>query len=151
MIAPVPTGEHYHSTIPMSLRRAIGFLGKPDGPWKADISELEAVLGLWLWSLKASPYEKTDKEPRMSRILQAYSSAGRVDDGIKEMKKEMTEMWERRDESKIGRGRGVLFWERQCLRFMPLEVNSPTRCKENLCAEPNCDCGQVQNATGRGV
>ncbi|KAI1654827.1 putative ankyrin repeat protein [Daldinia decipiens] len=47
-------------TIQMSLRRAINKDGLPEGPWKAEASEIEAVLGLWFWSLK-------EQEPRDSQ------------------------------------------------------------------------------------
>jgi hypothetical protein len=40
------------SDIRISLKRATGEDGEPEGPWMVDRSELEAVLGLWTWSLK---------------------------------------------------------------------------------------------------
>lgn len=64
------------SQIPMSLRRAIDHHGAPEGPWKADRSELEAVLGLWVWSLTEplpkQPADRTESktiQPSISRIL----------------------------------------------------------------------------------
>lgn len=46
--APGPYGD-----IQVSLRRDIDGNVVPKRPWKADQSEIEAVLGLWSWSLKS--------------------------------------------------------------------------------------------------
>ncbi|KAI0411473.1 hypothetical protein F5X98DRAFT_357193 [Xylaria grammica] len=49
---PSMQNRRQDSDINMSLRREVDNDGAPQGPWKSDRSELEAVLGLWLWSLK---------------------------------------------------------------------------------------------------
>lgn len=54
-------------TIQMSLRREINKDRLPEGPWKAEASEIEAVLGLWFWSLK-------EKEPRDSQDAEDVGS-----------------------------------------------------------------------------
>lgn len=62
--------------IHMALRREIDKDGAPEGSWRSDVSELEAVLSLWLWSLK-KPHKGQDVQDtnservgqRISRIL----------------------------------------------------------------------------------
>ncbi|KAI0172914.1 putative ankyrin repeat protein [Hypoxylon sp. FL1284] len=51
------------SNVHLSLRRVMGQGEIPDSPWKADSSEIEGVLSLWLWSLKEW-HEKQDGEER---------------------------------------------------------------------------------------
>ncbi|RSL49682.1 hypothetical protein CEP54_012306 [Fusarium duplospermum] len=75
------------SRLQMSLRRSVDSHGIPDGPWKADASEIEAVLSLWLWSM-GEPVKSHDKEdpdikavePRINRILSFHSHAEDRDD-----------------------------------------------------------------------
>ncbi|GAP88662.1 putative ankyrin repeat domain-containing protein 28 [Rosellinia necatrix] len=45
--------DRQDDSIYMSLQRDLDWRKEPVGPWKCDRSELEAVLGLWLWSLKS--------------------------------------------------------------------------------------------------
>ncbi|KAM0424957.1 hypothetical protein ACHAPT_009758 [Fusarium lateritium] len=57
----VPGGVSHKDTLHMTLRRSTGPWGNPYGPWKADSSEIEAVLGLLLWSSR-EPGKKRDGE-----------------------------------------------------------------------------------------
>ncbi|KAI5861325.1 putative ankyrin repeat protein [Durotheca rogersii] len=76
-----PQKEFQSNSIHMSLEKAIG-QGGPEGPWRADRSELEALLSLWVWSLK-EPSEiegakETDSKragPSISRILAIQEDA----------------------------------------------------------------------------
>ncbi|KAI0848150.1 putative ankyrin repeat protein [Daldinia vernicosa] len=70
-------------TIQMSLRRAHNKDRLPEGPWKAEASEIEAVLGLWFWSLKeqgprdgggAEDMSSKKFDERISRILSTGNS-----------------------------------------------------------------------------
>ncbi|KAI0490415.1 hypothetical protein F4859DRAFT_520234 [Xylaria cf. heliscus] len=74
-------GEPLVGDIHMSLRREIDHDGIPEGLWKSDKSELEAVLGLWLWSLKEPPTIQDVEEAysmrtgqRISRIIFATTN-----------------------------------------------------------------------------
>ncbi|KAK2814626.1 hypothetical protein FQN49_008128, partial [Arthroderma sp. PD_2] len=46
-------GETTEGNIYLSLKREIDKDGRSEGIWRVDESELEAVLGLWLWSLRS--------------------------------------------------------------------------------------------------
>lgn len=59
-------GTIHDSDIKMALRRSTGDKGTPEGPWKADRSELEAVLSMWTWS--SSEASKLVDQP-VSRII----------------------------------------------------------------------------------
>ncbi|RMJ05164.1 hypothetical protein CDV36_014165 [Fusarium kuroshium] len=70
----------------MSLRRSVDSHGIPDGPWKADTSDIEAVLSLWLWSMEepTKAYDEEDPdiktvEPRINRILSVHSDTAHTD------------------------------------------------------------------------
>ncbi|KAK5994618.1 hypothetical protein PT974_05099 [Cladobotryum mycophilum] len=72
---------HQSSHIHMSLRRATDQDGSPEGAWKADRSEIEAVLGLWFWSLKEQntgqdmgDMERKEAKERISRIISNHTS-----------------------------------------------------------------------------
>ncbi|KAI5918531.1 putative ankyrin repeat protein [Camillea tinctor] len=67
------TKTHQKDDIHMSLRREIDRNGTPQGPWKSDKSELEAVLSLWLWSLKEPHKRHNEKETNSERISQRIS------------------------------------------------------------------------------
>lgn len=58
-----------YSKIRLSLRRATDQSGTPEGPWTADRSELEAVLGLWSWSLK-NPNKRKSREEADSTVAE---------------------------------------------------------------------------------
>ncbi|EHK48861.1 uncharacterized protein TrAtP1_009724 [Trichoderma atroviride] len=67
------TKRHKESIIHMSLRRSINEDAVPGGPWRVNRSEIEAVLGLWLWSLKETRkrndvLEDVDEEKTLQRI-----------------------------------------------------------------------------------
>lgn len=57
----------HSSHVHMSLRRDVDASGVPVGEWKTDRSEIEAVIGLWLWSLR---------EPRSRQELDAGEGTG---------------------------------------------------------------------------
>ncbi|KAK1236946.1 hypothetical protein MKX08_007894 [Trichoderma sp. CBMAI-0020] len=76
------TDSHKESIIHMSLKRSINVYGVPEGPWRVSRSEIEAVLGLWMWSLKETR-ERDDvledvdeKKPlqRIGRILSIHEN-----------------------------------------------------------------------------
>lgn len=72
--------------IHMLLQRAMDGNGAPKGPWKADRSEIEAVLGLWTWSLKAQSMDVenlpwTGEEPT-SRFLLSLKDMQRASEEI---------------------------------------------------------------------
>ncbi|GAW24157.1 hypothetical protein ANO14919_137380 [Xylariales sp. No.14919] len=75
---PPMQNRRQDSDINMSLQRGVDNDGAPEGPWKSDRSELEAVLGLWLWSLKKPPkglYQDMNSERvdvHISRILSSH-------------------------------------------------------------------------------
>ncbi|RSL91305.1 hypothetical protein CDV31_015477 [Fusarium ambrosium] len=78
--------EFYKSRLQMSLRRSVDSHGIPDGPWKADTSDIEAVLSLWLWSMEepTKAYDEEDPdiktvEPRINRILSVHSDTAHTD------------------------------------------------------------------------
>lgn len=69
-----PQAPGRYGDIHMSLRREIDESGVPKGPWKADRSEIEAVLGLWSWSFKSlhiGGMPRTE-EHGIRRILSAH-------------------------------------------------------------------------------
>lgn len=70
-----------YGDIHMALQRAVDESGAPKEPWKADRSEIEAVLGLWTWSLKAQRMDEV-KLPwnSTSRILSAHENMQRASD-----------------------------------------------------------------------
>ncbi|RTE71891.1 hypothetical protein BHE90_013699 [Fusarium euwallaceae] len=78
--------EFYKSRLQMSLRRSVDGHGILDGPWKADAAEIEAMLSLWLWSMKqpTKGYDEEDPdiktvEPRINRILSVHSDTAHTD------------------------------------------------------------------------
>ncbi|RSL56370.1 hypothetical protein CEP51_014407 [Fusarium floridanum] len=78
--------EFYKSRLQMSLRRSVDGHGILDGPWKADTSDIETVLSLWLWSMKepTKGYDEEDPdiktvEPRINRILSVHSDTAHTD------------------------------------------------------------------------
>ncbi|KAG5302081.1 ankyrin repeat domain-containing protein [Histoplasma ohiense] len=57
----------------LSLRRKIDLDGNSEGKWRADEYELEAVLGIWLWSLKEAGINGPLQAP-LRRIISAKSN-----------------------------------------------------------------------------
>ncbi|EER42656.1 conserved hypothetical protein [Histoplasma capsulatum H143] len=57
----------------LSLRRKIDLDGNSEGKWRADEYELEAVLGIWLWSLKEAGINGHLQAP-LRRIISAKSN-----------------------------------------------------------------------------
>ncbi|PGH02357.1 hypothetical protein GX51_04665 [Blastomyces parvus] len=57
----------------LSLKRRIDVDGKSEGRWRVDEAELEAVLGIWLWSLKQSGINGPLQAP-LKRIIAAKST-----------------------------------------------------------------------------
>ncbi|KAH6877225.1 putative ankyrin repeat protein [Thelonectria olida] len=98
--------------IQMSLRRTTDVRGVPESPWKADSSAIEAVLGLWLWSLKEESEkpgvdEGDTKRPRqsISRILLAHQNLGTAFGETLEL-----DMWRDRGGVKIQKQRLETSW-----------------------------------------
>lgn len=69
-----PSLEYNTDDVYLSLRREIDAEGSCDGVWSADEAELEAVLGLWLWSLKDADDRKLPETP-LKRILSIKQSS----------------------------------------------------------------------------
>ncbi|KAK8108386.1 Ankyrin repeat-containing domain protein [Apiospora sp. TS-2023a] len=86
--------EACRSDIFLSLRRRTDASGMPVRGykgWKADKSELEAVLRLWLWSLRADLCENAEKEQRISRIISTYSNTEHASNDMLDF-----EIWQKR-------------------------------------------------------
>ncbi|KAI5862621.1 ankyrin repeat-containing domain protein [Durotheca rogersii] len=69
-VLPTPNGSGQEEICPVHLilRRSASFTD----PWEVDISDLEAVLGLWVWSLKSS---EASNDPVPSRRLFSFSES----------------------------------------------------------------------------
>ncbi|KAK2786451.1 hypothetical protein FQN53_006607 [Emmonsiellopsis sp. PD_33] len=66
--------EATEGTVYLSLRRDWDINGVPEGDWGVDESELEAVCGLWFFSLKVKNEEEGDPQTLWRRILAAKST-----------------------------------------------------------------------------
>ncbi|KAK7998340.1 N2-N2-dimethylguanosine tRNA methyltransferase [Apiospora arundinis] len=99
----------YVRTTAMSLAQAIDdtmefiFATKSEppvalGPWKANKSELDAVLGLWWWSWKRTSREERNAKPLMRRILSSYTSKKHADE-----ERQALEEWRGKSDIKINK------------------------------------------------
>ncbi|KAF2137783.1 uncharacterized protein K452DRAFT_98323 [Aplosporella prunicola CBS 121167] len=68
------TKEAEDCLVYLSLKRENSNSGVPQNSWRANISEIEAALGLWLWSLKCRMRQRADsKDDRKTRYEQGFS------------------------------------------------------------------------------
>ncbi|TGO13374.1 hypothetical protein BTUL_0070g00020 [Botrytis tulipae] len=83
----------------VALRREFDKDGAPEGPWRTDISELEAVLSLWLWSLK-KPHKGQDVQDTNAERI------GHNWDGTINCPQAQNAMWWRDNEAFVTKSEG---------------------------------------------
>lgn len=102
--------SHEENIIYMSLKRSINRFATPEGPWRVSRSEIEAVLGLWMWSLKETRksndvLEDVDEKKTIRRINRILS-----------VHKKDTGMFDKTADSDIWRGSGGVRIQQACLK-----------------------------------
>ncbi|KAI0447695.1 putative ankyrin repeat protein [Xylaria telfairii] len=147
LLDPLPN-EHQDDSIHMSLRREIDKDGIPQGPWKSNRSELEAVLGLWLWSLK-EPRKRQDGEEsdskrfgqQISRILSANRSPKNAVNETLGL-----DIWRERGGVKIQKKRLKVKWADKPKFRVPKSGDSCDSTVTGFAWEKTINCPPAQNA-----